>query len=222
MKTGLTQFTLVLDRSGSMESIKDATIAGVNEFILAQKHVPSEANIYAVKFDTEYEIIYEGSLGAMPLLDGNSYQPRANTALHDAIGRAITHTGQTLASQPEQERAEKVIFAIMTDGLENASREYDREKIAQMVKLQREIYKWEFLYLGANQDAVLVGEQLNIPRSHSVTYTAAPANVMSVIRGMSRNTQMYRQGVGGASAMAFTNEQRNEAVIADDVREAAK
>ena len=117
MKKDLTQIILVLDRSGSMASVQQATISGFNEFINRQRALPGEANLLAVKFDDLYEPLYEGPLAQTPPLDNTTFVPRGMTALHDAIGRTIDGAGAKLASIPEDERPDKVVFVILTDGL---------------------------------------------------------------------------------------------------------
>jgi hypothetical protein len=208
MKKDLTHIIIVLDRSGSMSSVQQATISGFNEFINRQRQLPGEATLLAIKFDDQYELLYEGALAGIAPLDDHSFVPRGMTALHDAIGRTIHQAGQKLAAMPEAERPEKVLFMILTDGLENASKEYTREKIAEMIQHQREKYSWEFIFLGANQDAVMVGSGFNIPQHAAMTYAAAPGAVMATMAAASAYTAQYRAG----KAAAFTDEQREAAL----------
>jgi hypothetical protein len=208
MKKDLTQIIIVLDRSGSMSSIQQATISGFNEFIRNQRTLPGEATLLAVKFDDQYELLYEGSLAGAPPLDETSFVPRGMTALQDAIGRTIDEAGRKLAATSEHQRPEKIVFMILTDGLENASKEYTHQRVAEMIQHQREKYSWEFIFLGANQDAVLVGAGLNIPRHGSMTYAASPAAMASVMDSAGQLTARYRAG----KPAAFTEEQREAAM----------
>lgn len=211
MKKDLSQIIIVLDRSGSMASVQDATISGFNEFINRQRHLPGEAMVMAVKFDDQYEPLYDGPLAEIPPLDRNSFVPRGMTALHDAIGRTIDEAGRRLAAMPEHERPEKIIFMILTDGLENASKEFTREKIADMVRHQREKYSWEFIFLGANQDAVLVGSGFNIPQHATMTYAASPAAVRATMAAAADFVADARAG----KAAGFTDKQREAALTGE-------
>jgi len=208
MKKDLTHIIIVLDRSGSMSGIQRATISGFNEFIGQQRTLPGTATLLAVKFDDQYELLYEGGLAGAPPLDENNFVPRGMTALQDAIGRTIDEAGRKLAATGEDQRPEKVIFVVLTDGLENASKEYSREKVAEMIGHQREKYSWEFVFLGANQDAVLVGAGLNIPQQASMTYAASPLAMESAMKSVGWLTAQYRAG----KPAAFTEEQREAAM----------
>jgi len=170
-KRGFSEIVCIVDRSGSMESIKSDAIGGYNSFIEEQKKVPGEASLTYIQFDTEYEVVYENkSLKDVPVLDGSVYVPRGYTALLDAIGRSINDVGARLAKTNEEDRPEKVIFAILTDGLENASKEFNRDKIFEMITHQRETYKWEFVFLGANQDAIKTGVSYGIDAGSSYNF----------------------------------------------------
>lgn len=151
MRNNLTDITLVVDRSGSMEEIQSDAQGGVNAFIRAQANEPGEALLTLVQFDTEYEFVHR----AMPVQNVSEYKlvPRGATALLDAVGRAINETGERLAKMPEPERPGLVVFVVMTDGLENSSREFTTPQIKQMIERQQSQYNWHFTFLGANQDA---------------------------------------------------------------------
>jgi Mg-chelatase subunit ChlD len=142
-KENLTQITIVLDRSGSMASVREATISGFNEFVDGQKAVPGEARLTLILFDTKnaYEVVFDRALRDVPKLTAETYNPRGGTPLHDALGRAISEVGAKLSKMPEQERPGKVVVVTMTDGLENASQTYTAAQIAGMIKHQREAYK---------------------------------------------------------------------------------
>lgn len=222
MKQDLTQITIVLDRSGSMAAVCDATISGFNEFVEGQKKAPGDANLTLIQFDTEnpYEMVFDRAIAEVPKLTAETYVPRGGTPLHDAIGQTITKLGAKLKRKPEAERPGKVVVVVMTDGLENSSREYRAPQIAEMIKHQREVYKWEFLFLGANQDAILTGERLNIPAANAVTYSHTPAGSAHVMSAMSANVRSYRGISGQSSSLAWTEEQRKEAM--EDVEDEQK
>jgi Mg-chelatase subunit ChlD len=212
MKDTLTQISIVLDRSGSMSTVRDATISGFNEFIDGQKALPGEAQISLVQFDTEdaYEVLYEAKpIRDVPKMTVETYVPRGGTPLHDAIGRTMDGLGAKLAKTSEAERPGKVVIVIMTDGLENSSKEYSPARIAEMIKHQREAYKWEFVFLGANQDAILTGERLNISARSSMTYAATAAGARNALRASSRSLGNYRSGA--TKDMSFTEEDREKA-----------
>ena len=208
MKKDFTQIILVLDRSGSMSSMAQATISGFNEFINRQRALPGDASLLAIKFDDQYEPLFDGPLAQVPPLDNTTFVPRGMTALHDAIGKTIDDAGMKLAATQEDQRPDKVVFVILTDGLENASKIYNRDRIASMIKHQREKYSWEFVFLGANQDAILVGEALNIPKHAAMTYAASPVAIQATMAAASDYLAQHRAG----KAAAFSEEQRKEAM----------
>lgn len=222
MKQDLTQITIVLDRSGSMSAVCDATISGFNEFVEGQKKAPGEANLTLVQFDTEnpYEVVFDKAIGEIPRLTVETYVPRGGTPLHDALGRTITQLGAKLGKMSEVERPAKVVIVTMTDGLENASHEYKAAQIAEMIRHQREVYKWEFLFLGANQDAILTGERLNIPAANAVMYAHAAAGTANVMRATAQNVASYRGVSGQSHSLAYTSTQRKEAMEEDEEKPA--
>jgi uncharacterized protein YegL len=217
MKQNLTQITIVLDRSGSMSSVRDATISGFNEFVEGQKKAPGEANLTLIQFDdgNPYEVVFDKPVADVPKLTVETYVPRGGTPLHDALGRTMVSLGAKLKKMPEAERPEKVVIVTMTDGLENMSREYTAVQVADMIKHQREVYKWEFLFLGANQDAILTGERLNIPRGQTITYAPSAAGTHNTFAATLANVVRYRGGVTGQS-VAYTDLQRKEAMEEDE------
>jgi len=220
MKQDLTQITMVLDRSGSMSVVRDATILGFNEFVEGQKKAPGDASLTLIQFDSEnaYEVVFDKPLKDAPALTVETFVPRGATPLHDAIGRTITSLGAKLKRMAEADRPGKVVIVVMTDGLENASHEYTAPQLAEMIRHQHETYKWEFIFLGANQDAIMTGEKLNIPLAQSVTYAHTSGGTQNVMRATTANVASYRRtGIAGQS-LAYTKEQREEA--ADDQKPA--
>jgi len=130
----------------------------------------------------------------VPPLDSHSYVPRGTTALLDAIGRTINTIGERLDRTPESERLGKVIVAILTDGLENASQEFKRKEIFKMIKHQREVYSWEFVFLGAKQDAISAGAKMGIPIANAVTFSEAPGGTARAFDAVSKVATAYRAG----------------------------
>jgi hypothetical protein len=174
MNPNYTDVTLVLDRSGSMGPTQNDTIGGINEFIKEQQNKEGKkVCLTLVQFDASHEDWYyknfEGlDINKVPMLDSKSYQPRGGTALIDAMARAITETGKRIGEMPEDERPSNVVFAVMTDGEENSSREFTREQVFEMVKHQTDVYKWAFLFLGANQDAIQSGHSFGFQACNSL------------------------------------------------------
>jgi uncharacterized protein YegL len=163
MKENLTEIVAILDRSGSMEELTGDTIGGYNSFIKGQKEVPGEAFLTTVLFDDQYELLHDRvDIKKVKNLTKKQYWARGTTALLDALGKTINDIGLKLYNTPEHERPSKVIFFIITDGLENASHEFTDDKIKQMVELQRNTYSWEFIFLGANMDAFSVATSMGI------------------------------------------------------------
>lgn len=160
MNNQLTDITLLVDRSGSMQGIRTSAEEGINSFINDQKKQPGEAILSLVQFDTEFDFVHKGT----PINQVGQYhlEPRGSTALLDAMGQAILNTGERLAAMPESSRPGLVIFVIMTDGEENSSTQFSREQIRQMVEHQQTVYNWQFTYLGANQDAFAEAAKLGI------------------------------------------------------------
>ena len=187
MKANFSEIICIIDRSGSMHSIKSDAIGGFNTFLEEQKKLPSEATLSLVLFDNEYILVHDCQpLPEVVSLNETSYQPRGSTALLDAIGKTIDDVGARLAKTPEPERPSKIIVAILTDGLENASRKYSHEKVASMIKHQQEAYKWEFFFLGANMDAVNVASSMNIDADRAVQFEATAAGTQVAYQNMSR------------------------------------
>lgn len=198
MRNDLTDITLVVDRSGSMAQIREDAEGGVNTFIAEQAKQPGEATLTLVQFDTEYEFVHRG----VPVGQASPYQlvPRGMTALLDAVGRAINETGERLANMPEPERPGLVVVVVMTDGLENSSREFTRQQIKQMIQHQQEVYSWQFTFLGANQDAFAEAEAIGISATAAANYS--PEKVRHAWLGAaSKVGRMRAQTITGDTVM---------------------
>lgn len=203
-----TDITIILDRSGSMESVKSDTIGGFNSFLGEQQKVEGEASLSLVQFDDQYEVVYQDKdINSADRLTEATFQPRGMTALLDAIGRTINSVGQRLAALPEEERPDKVLFVIMTDGFENASQEFNSSKISEMINHQRNVYKWEFMFIGANQDAVLSAKEIGIPAAAALTYAANAEGTQIAYSMMASKIKNYRVS-NDAEALNFNDEDR--------------
>lgn len=188
MKANSTEIVFVVDRSGSMESVKADMIGSFAEFVRAQREVPGECKATLVQFDTVFEVVYAGlDLADVPALD---LRPRGGTALLDAVGTAIQSTGNRLSRLPEHKRPSKVIVVVITDGYENSSHEFTHARVAEMVKHQQEKYSWDFVFLGAGLDSVSVASALNIQNAAAYVnntvgiraFTASVNNAVSASR----------------------------------------
>lgn len=171
MKKNLTEIVFILDRSGSMSGLEADTIGGFNSMIEKQKNAEGEALISTVLFDNTCEVIHDRvSVQSIKPMTRDDYTVRGCTALLDAIGGAIHHIGNVHKYARNEDVPEHTLFVITTDGMENASRQYDSEKVKKMVERQKEKYGWEFLFLGANIDAVETARHFGISEDRAVNY----------------------------------------------------
>jgi Mg-chelatase subunit ChlD len=209
-----TKIVMVLDRSGSMQSIKADTIGGVNQFLEDQKKVKGKAEMTLVLFDDKYDVVFEDvDIQDVKDLDDNTFVPRGMTALLDAIGKTISSTYGTVKSAKKKDRPEQVVFVVVTDGGENHSREYTREAIFNMITEMKEKDKWEFMFLGANQDAIEVGGQYGFAADSSLTYAANSKGVSTSYMAMSDKISTYRsQG----KMNSFSEDERKESMGDDE------
>lgn len=193
MNNDLTDINFILDRSGSMSTIKDDTIGGFNSFIDSQKKAPGEATMSLHQFDDEYSTVYENiNISEVVNLSDTTFVPRGMTALLDAIGRTINSTGARLAKLQEDKRPGKVIFVILTDGGENASKEFSHTKINEMITHQEETYDWDFIFLAANQDAIQTGAMLGIKAGNAMTFAATSKGTQDSYDTIAASMTMYR------------------------------
>ncbi len=194
MKKKYSEIVCVVDRSGSMGAIVNDAIGGFNTFLKEQKKVKGEATLTYAQFDTEYEIIHENKpLKKVPDLTDKTYQPRGATALLDAVGKTINEVGKRIDGLKKSQQPKKVIFAILTDGEENSSREFKREQILEMIKEKKEKLKWEFIFLAANQDAIQAGMSMGIQAKDSFNFDATKKGVRSGYGVMSNCVSSYRR-----------------------------
>jgi len=172
MNQNLTELVFVLDRSGSMASLTTDTIGGYNAMIEKQKKEASDAIVTTVLFDDKYEKLYDGiDIQKVEPMTDKEYYARGMTALLDAVGKTIASMDEKYSKLPDSLIPEKTLFVITTDGMENASREYKIDGIKSLIEAHKE-KGWEFIFLGANIDAVAVGGSMGISADRSVSYRA--------------------------------------------------
>ena len=171
MKKNLTELVMILDRSGSMGGLESDTIGGYNSMLKKQREAEGEVLVSTVLFDDRTEVLYDRvPLEKLPQMTEKEYCVRGCTALLDAVGGAVRHIGNVHKYAREEDRPEKTIFVITTDGLENASREYSYDRVKKMVERQKEKYGWEFLFLGANIDAIETAGRFGITADRAANY----------------------------------------------------
>ena len=203
-----TDIIVVLDRSGSMGFIGESTVNGFNSFVKEQKAAEGDAFLTLVQFDNQYEVNYKEKhiKKVEDLVYGKTFVPRATTALHDAIGRTIN----------EIKTENDVVFVIITDGFENASREFNSKVINEMIEAKKK-EGWNFLFLGANQDAIKTGTDLGISASNSMTWNSNSSSVNAFYSNVSGKLSSYRSAKLQdldtnvvSNTLNFTQEDREE------------
>jgi len=201
---------LVLDRSGSIGSCLNNMQTALDEFINKQKQDPQECELALFQFDDVYEPVFRTNIKDAPK---HTIHPRGSTALHDAIGKTILDIGAELAKRDESQRPNKVAIVIITDGYENASKEHSAATVKKLITEQHDKYKWEFIFLGANQDAVLTAAQYNIAASNAMSFATSAAGTASSTRSLSATLTSYKST---GDYQGFTAQQKQEALDEDD------
>ena len=200
-RSDLTHLYVLLDRSGSMQSIKSDIVGGFDAFVAEQRSATGECRMTLVFADLPI-----AQVGSLVL------EPRGSTALLDSIGRLVVDAGARLAARPEHERPGTVVVAVMTDGFENASREWTHASIKALVDQQTKDYGWQFLYMGADQDAVEIGQGLGIAADHAMTWSRGSAKAaMGATSALVADLRRARSANPAAAMRAYTDQERAEA-----------
>ncbi len=186
----LTDITIILDRSGSMEGIKSATIEGFNSFLKDQKNDELKSVVSFLQFDDEYETVYSGkNIDEVQYINIASFQPRGLTALLDAIGKTIDATKKRIKKLPKKEGPENVLIAIITDGMENASKQYSRSEIFRKIRKREEKDGWKFVFIAANQDAIYEASKFGIREERALRFSADEGGMNDAMDSLSK--KMY-------------------------------
>lgn len=205
MNSNLTYLVFVVDRSGSMSVIAKDMIGGYNSFIKAQRDAKLGAcKVFFYQFDTTYEPVYEDVLlGHVVDLDDKTYVPRGGTALYCSLGKTIRDIGTRLSNLPDNEKPGKVLIVTITDGednsvLNNMEDRYTLAQVKEMIKHQSEVYNWDFAYIGANQDAWSVGDNMGVRGNTKLNYCATPDGTAVMFDKLTKSAVSYRAGGQGA------------------------
>lgn len=198
----LTEVAIILDRSGSMESIREDMEGGFARFVKDQRKLPGECVLSLYQFDDEYEVVYEEK--DIQRVTKLGLVPRGGTALLDAVGRSIVKIGERLAKKSEDERPGGVIVLIITDGHENASREYTKGKVRQMIGEQESKWNWKFIYLSADAKAFDDAVAMGMSHTHVGVYGASAGGTRALYSNLSANVGSYRSAVANSRAEEWT------------------
>ena len=196
MKNNVTEIVFIIDKSGSMIRFTDDTIGGFNSTIEDQKGKEGKALVSTVLFDDESVVVHDRvDIGAIKPMTRNDYKAGGCTALLDAIGDAINHIGNIHKYARREDVPEHTLFIITTDGMENASCRYSADKVREMIRRQTEKYGWEFIFLGANIDAVGVAEGIGIKKERAINYYQDSEGTQVSYRTMSRAARCIRDNI---------------------------
>jgi uncharacterized protein YegL len=209
MKHNYTAISVVLDASGSMASLQRDTLGSFNQFLDDQKSFPGEASFSLCTFNTSVTTVHDfAPLHSVAQLTAHQYHCSGGTSLLDAMGFAIDNLGAKLASLPEENRPDKVIMVVLTDGEENSSSKYSARagglaKIKDKIQHQQSVYSWQFIFLGANIDAISVGDSLGVTRGMSFNYMPTAAGTSQTYGALSSSVSSYRRsGIVETSGLA--------------------
>ena len=194
MKKDLTELVFIIDRSGSMQGLESDTIGGFNAMLKEQQSIEGDAIVTTVLFDDQYELLHDRiDIKAVAPLTGKDYWVRGSTALLDAVGKTINKISGAQTHTAGDYRAGRTMVVIITDGMENASREYSLANIKSLIERQKEKHGWEFIFLGANIDAVKEAGRIGIAADRAQNYHASPEGVNKAYASMSRASSEFRK-----------------------------
>lgn len=202
----LTLVGVLVDRSGSMAGIASQMSTAINEFMDKQRSEPGDCEATLAQFDTVYQVVYD--LRPISQVSAYSLHARGGTALNDAIGTFVVGIGETLAQRPEAQRPGKVVIVIVTDGYENASKEWSTTQIKDLIDQQRSTYSWEFMFLGKDIDAFAVAESIGIGRAHTIQFT----NTANTMAATSNLVASYRAAGVGTAMGGYVQTDRDDAL----------
>ena len=214
MKKDYTEVLMILDESGSMGTIKEETIVTVNNFIAGQKKIPGEMKMTLITFNSENTVVWESKdIKDVLELKKTDYCPDKYTALYDAVYTGVADLGEKLSKMKEENRPEKVIVVIITDGEENASTRFNLGAVLDAIKTQQEVYNWQFLFLGANIDAHKVGTSMGVSSAYCCNFKSSSSGVSNAgsyanhVVGNARKGVTYRTY---ENADDYANDQKNK------------
>jgi len=203
--------SVILDRTGSMQDIRADVVGGYNAFLAAQRDTPHPATLTLVQFDSQdpYEILHSAAdIATVPPLTLEQYVPRASTPLYDAMGRGILDLEAWLAARPDAERPGKVIFVVVTDGQENASREFDRKRVNRLVKAKKKL-DWDFVFLSADLDAFEDAGHIGVEHESRLLFSRSSTGNSNAWAAASMKVRDRR--TGAAEKVAFDEQDRRDA-----------
>jgi len=193
MKTNLTELVFILDRSGSMGGLEGDTIGGFNAMLTKQQTEPGECRLTTILFDDKYEILHDRiDIRAINPITPKEYYVRGSTALLDAVGSTINKIKNAQKNTAQDYRAKKVLFVVTTDGMENASREYGYSKIKTMIEKQKAKHNWEFIFLGANIDAIEVAGRFGLDHTRAQSFHNDSEGIALNYSTLSKSIASYR------------------------------
>lgn len=223
MRKGLTEIIFILDRSGSMSGLEADTIGGFNSMIAKQKKEDGEAYVSTVLFDDQCEVLHDRvPMDKVPVMTEEEYYVRGCTALLDAVGGAIHHIANVHKYARDEDRPEKTLFVITTDGMENASKRYSYEKVQAMLKKEQEKYGWEFIFIGANIDAVQEAKRFGIRKERAVNYVHDEIGTEAVYRSVSKAVCAMRMADASCAGGAIDECDWEEDINIDYIRRGGK
>lgn len=207
MKSNLTHIAVLLDSSGSMGSCYNDTVNGFNRFLADQKSAPGEATLTLRTFDTYSRVVHNRvNVNHVADLSRANYSVGGSTALVDSLVDLIDQTGNELSAMPESERPSKIVVLVITDGEENASRRFNNQQLKDRIEHQKSAYKWEFVFMGADQNAIHQAGRYGYTTANVMTFSKSPEGTSAAYLAVSSNLRSMRSGL--KADMSFTADQK--------------